>query len=90
MKFDVTPTDQGLQVKATVSPKQAGKLMDEFAKCANGTCACRNAEYEKLDSMQVSNTEGGLILDLKAKAGQALDMGSVENCLEHTASQVGM
>ena len=89
MKFDVKSTDQGLQVKANVSPEQAQKLMEEFAKCANGTCACQTAEYEKLDSIRVSQTDSGLTLDLKAKSGQDLDASCVAECLDHTAAQVG-
>lgn len=89
MEFDIKSTDQGLQVKAKVSPEQAQKLMEEFAKCANGTCSCQTTEYEKLDSMQVSQTDSGLTMDLKAKAGQAFDPSCVSQCLDHTAAQVG-
>jgi len=89
MEFDIKSTDQGLQVKAKVSPEQAQKLMEEFAKCANGTCSCKTTEYEKLDSMQVSQTDSGLTMDLKAKAGQAFDPSCVSQCLDHTAAQVG-
>ena len=89
MEFDIKPTDQGLQVKAKVNPGQAQKLMEEFAKCANGTCSCKTTEYEKLDSMQMSQTESGLTLDLKAKPGQDLNASCVAECLDHTAAQVG-
>ena len=88
MKFEIKPTDQGLQVNAKVNPEQAQKLMEEFAKCANGTCSCKTTEYEKLDSMQVSQTDSGLTLDLKAKSGQDLDASCVAECLDHTAAQV--
>lgn len=89
MEFDIKLIDQGLQVKAKVSPEQAQKLMEEFAKCANGTCSCQTTEYEKLDSMQVSQTDSGLTLDLKAKVGQTFDPSCVSQCLDHTAAQVG-
>ena len=89
MKFDIQATDQGLRVKAKMRPEQAKKMLDELAKCANGTCACPTSEYEKLDSMQVSQTDSGLTLDLKAKSGQDLDVSCVAECLDHTAAQVG-
>lgn len=89
MKFDIQATDQGLRVKAKMRPEQAKKMLDELAKCANGTCSCQTSEYEKLDSMQVSQTDSGLTLDLKAKSGQDLDARCVAECLDHTAAQVG-
>ena len=89
MEFDIKSTDQGLRVKAKMRPEQAKKMLDELAKCANGTCSCKTTEYEKLDSMQMSQTESGLTLDLKAKSGQDLDASCVAECLDHTAAQVG-
>lgn len=88
MEFNVKPTPQGVEVKAQATPEEAKKMMDEFAKCANGTCSCKTSEYEKLESMQVSETDSGLTLDLKAKSGQTLDVGCVEECLDHTAKQI--
>lgn len=89
MEFDIKPTDQGLRVKAKMRPEQARKMLDELAKCANGTCSCKTAEYEKLDSMQMSQTDSCLILDLKAKPRQDLDASCVADCLDHTATQIG-
>ena len=89
MEFDIQPTDHGLRVKAKMRPEQAKKMLDELAKCANGTCSCQTSEYDKLDSMQVSQTASGLTLDLKAKSGQDLDASCVAECLDHTAAQVG-
>ena len=89
MEFDIKTTDHGLRVKAKMRPEQAKRMLDELAKCANGTCSCKTAEYEKLDSMQMSQTESGLTLDLKAKPGQDLDASCVAECLDHTAAQVG-
>jgi len=40
MEFNIKPTDECLQVKAKVNPEQAQKLVEEFAKCANGICFC--------------------------------------------------
>lgn len=89
MEFDIKSTEQGLQVKAKMRPEEAKKMLDELAKCANGTCSCQTSEYEKLDSMQAAQTDTGLTLDLKVKAGQSFDESCVAECLSHTASQVG-
>ena len=89
MEFDIKPTDQGLRVKAKMRPEQAKRMLDELAKCANGTCSCKTTEYEKLDSMQMSQTDSGLTLDLKAKPGQDLNASCVAEGLDHTAAQVG-
>ena len=89
MEFDIKSTVQGLQVKAKMRPEQAKKMLDELAKCANGTCSCQTSEYEKLDSMQAAQTDTGLTLDLKVKTGETFDESCVAACLNHTATQVG-
>lgn len=87
-KFDIQPTTDGLKIEATADAKQAQQLMDEFGKCANGTCSCQSSEYEKVESMQVTRSDDGVSLVLKAKEGQALDTSCVAECLNHTASQI--
>lgn len=88
MKFDIQPTAEGLKIATKASSEQAQKLMDEFAKCANGTCSCKSSEYEKVESMQVQRTEDGVSLELKVKEGTALDTDCVAVCLDHTAAQI--
>ena len=88
MELDIKPTDQGLRVKASMRPEQAKKMLDELAKCANGTCPCKSADYERLDSMQVSQTDVGWTLDLTAKSGQDLNPSLVAECLNHTSAQM--
>jgi len=88
MELDIKLTDQGLRVKASMQPEQAKKMLDELAKCANGTCSCKSVDYEKLDSMQVSQTDVGWTLDLTAKSGQDLNPSLVAECLNHTSAQM--
>lgn len=88
MNFDIQPTPEGLKISTKASSEQSQRLMDEFAKCANGTCSCKSSEYEKVESMQVQRTEDGVSLELRAKEGSALDTDCVTECLDHTVAVI--
>jgi len=48
----------------------------------------QTTEYENLDSMQLSQPDSGLTMNLKAKAGHAFDPSCVSQNLDHTAAQI--
>jgi len=88
MKYQVTQTSDGLEIEASVAPEQQAKLLEEFGKCAAGTCACPSTQYDKLASIQVSQGTEGVHVELKAKSGERIDVQDIERCLDHTAKQV--
>ena len=89
MKHTIEQTDQGLRIRAAVGREKQKALLDEFGKCAAGTCACPTPQYQKLESMQVSSQEGVITVELRAKAGEIVDVADIETCLDHTAKQIG-
>jgi hypothetical protein len=88
MRYSVDQTSDGLRVNAVVSPEQQAKLLEEFGKCAAGTCSCPSTQYDKLASIDVTQTVDGVSVDLKAKSGELIDRSDIERCLDHTASLV--
>ena len=40
MKHTVETTSEGLRINASVGPEKQKELLEEFAKCAAGTCSC--------------------------------------------------
>lgn len=89
MQHAVEPTAAGARIRAEAGPGTQKALLDEFAKCAAGTCSCPSTQYEKVESMTVHATDAGVTVDLTVKPGQALDLADIERCLEHTAKVIG-
>lgn len=89
MKHKVETTGEGLRINASVSPEKQSELLQEFAKCAAGTCSCPTPQYEKVESMQIKAQSTGVTVDLQVKPGEAIDVADIERCLDHTAKQIG-
>ena len=85
MKYSMTETSNGLSVNATVGKEQQAQLLSEFGKCAAGTCTCPSTQYDKLEAINVQQTDEGVKVDLTAKAGEKIDLSDISRCLDHTA-----
>jgi hypothetical protein len=88
MKYSVDQTNDGLRVSAAVPAEQQAKLLEEFGKCAAGTCSCPSTQYDKLASIDVTQTADGVSVDLKAKAGEVIDSDDIKRCLDFTAESM--
>ncbi len=89
MKHAIDTTTDGLCITATTASAKQQALLDELAKCAAGTCSCPTAQYEKVESIDVSAEATCVRVNLKVKPGEAIDTADIERCLEHTAKQIG-
>lgn len=89
MKHEVEQTSEGVRIRATVAAESQRALLDEFAKCAAGACACPTPQYEKVQAMDVTTHEAGVTVELKVKPGESIDITDIERCMEHTARQIG-
>jgi hypothetical protein len=88
MKYQVDQTSDGLKIEASVAPEQQAKLLEEFGKCASGTCSCPSTQYDKLASINVSEGTAGVSVELRAKPGENIDVKDIKQCLDHTANQL--
>lgn len=89
MKHSIEKTRKGLRITATVGPGKQKELLDEFAKCAAGTCSCPTPQYAKVQAMDINPEPAGVTVDLHVKSGESIDVADIEKCLEHTAKQIG-
>ena len=89
MKHTVEKTSEGLRISAEVDPEKLNELLEEFAKCAAGTCSCPTPQYDKLQSIDVKAKPTGVTVELLAKPGEVIDVADIEQCLAHTAKQIG-
>ena len=89
MKTSVSQTDNGVQIRATVAPDKQQALLEEFAKCASGTCSCASTQYDRVELVDVAVQASDVTVNLKVKEGQTMDAAEIERCLDHTASLIG-
>lgn len=89
MKHVVEQTPEGLRIRASVPIERQQALVDELEKCAGGNCSCPTPQYEKVTGVQVNSGPDGVTVNLTVKPGERVDVADIENCLEHTAKQIG-
>lgn len=89
MNHTVEQTNDGVRISAIAGPEKQKALLEEFAKCAAGTCSCPTPQYEKVESMDVTAQDSGVTVNLKIKPGQTIDVADIERCLVHTAQTIG-
>lgn len=89
MKHTLEKTESGLRITATVATDKQSELLEQFNKCASGTCSCPTPQYGKLQAINVQAQPCVVSVELTAKAGEVIDARDIECCLEHTARQVG-
>jgi hypothetical protein len=88
-KYKLNASKQGIDIHIEEIEGQEAELLEAFKACQRGECSCPTEEYKKLESMAVDNQEGGIQIQLTAKADEALDVSEIERCLDYTTSQVG-
>jgi len=88
MDYSIKQDSGGINIKAKVTESQQQQLLEELQKCAKGQCACPSPQYEKLQSIEISQDATGVSVDLKAKVGQTIDEADIARCLDHTATQL--
>lgn len=59
-------------------------VLQALGECQAGRCSCPTDEYRKLESMDVSESDGLISIELSARSGERLERGEVERCLRHT------
>lgn len=89
MKHSVERTDSGLRITAAVADDKQPALLEEFNKCASGTCSCPTPQYGKLQAVDIQARPGVVSVVLTARPGEVIDAEDIAGCLDHTAKQIG-
>ena len=74
MKHTGETTSEGLRISASVSAEKQNELLEEFAKCATGTCSCPTPQYDKVQSIDVKTQPTGVTVDLQVNPGEVIDL----------------
>ena len=88
MKYKIDDTDNGIDIKINNINDEQTALLEALQDCQQGRCSCPTDEYKKLESLDIEQSEDGIQLRLKSKAGTQLDKNEINRCLDHTAEQL--
>jgi hypothetical protein len=88
IKFAVQGDGAKLHITISGAAGKQAELSNALQECAEGRCTCPTSQYEKLQSVDISQNDDKVQVTLTAKAGEAIERQAIDRCLEYTASQV--
>lgn len=88
MEAKIKPTDDGIEIDITDVEDKKEQLVEAFQECSEGRCTCPTKEYEKVESLEITDTADTIQLSIKAKEDQKINTSEIEKCLEYTKKRV--
>jgi len=88
MKSKITKNNHGIEINITEVKGKKEELLEAFQECSEGRCSCPTQEYEKVETMNIIDTENNIQLSIKSKDNEVIDTKEIEKCLEHTKNRV--
>lgn len=88
MKYSIKRDGTGLSISVEQVGTKQKQLLEEFNECAEGRCTCPSTQYGKVESIEIAPGLDKIDIKLKAQAGQRIEQGDIEKCLEHTTAKV--
>jgi hypothetical protein len=88
MKSRITTNKNGIEINITEVEGKHEELLEAFQECSEGRCTCPTQEYQKVETMNVIDTEGTIQLSITSKSGEVIDTKEIEKCLEYTKNKV--
>lgn len=87
--YRISRRNKAVTIELSTSEATKDQVLQAFAECQEGRCACPTDEYKKLASMEVRNGVDLITIRLEAKPGETLDASQIEACLDYTTDQAG-
>ncbi len=88
MKSKIMTNKNGIDINITEVEGKKEELIEAFQECSEGRCSCPTQEYQKVETMNVIDTEGTIRLSITSKADEVIDTKEIEKCLEYTKNKV--
>lgn len=91
MKSKITKNKNGIEIDITGVNGLNGekeKLLEAFQECSEGRCTCPTQEYEKVETLDIADTNQGIQLSIKSKENSVINTEEIEKCLEYTKDKV--
>ncbi len=88
MKSKIKSSKNGIDINITEIEGKKEELLEAFQECSEGRCTCPTQEYEKIESLNIIDTEKTIQLSIKSKGNEVIDTKEIEKCLEYTKNKV--
>lgn len=88
MKSKITKNEIGIDIDITEVEGKKEKLIEAFQECSEGRCTCPTQEYEKVEKLDIIDTEKSIQLSIKTKKDETIDTKEIEKCLDYTKNRV--
>ncbi len=88
MKSEISKNENGIDIELTDVEGKKEELIQAFQECSEGRCTCPTQEYEKVETLDITDTGNSIQLSIRAKEGDEIDTEEIEKCLEYTKKRV--
>ncbi len=87
--YQITPLDAGLVIQITGVGDKRDDLLTAFGECQQGHCSCPTDQYQRVEAMEVTQSEHAISIRLQAKPGTDFDTRDIAACLDYTVTKAG-
>ncbi|PLX70951.1 MAG: hypothetical protein C0602_02645 [Denitrovibrio sp.] len=88
MEYKINENEDGIEISISDVKDDKEKLLKAFQECSEGRCTCKTDEYQKLESLEIGQSEDGISINLKSKTGEKLDVSEINKCLIQTSQDI--
>jgi len=88
VKYNIDENENGLDISVDNIKDKKKELLQAFRECQEGRCSCPTEEYNKLESLDVEQTDDAIKLHIKSRKGVKIDKAEINRCLDYTAERI--
>ena len=88
IEFKVIEGEDALRIGIEGLGDKQPLVLKALQECAQGRCTCPTAQYEKLESVEITPGADGIQVALVPRAGETIDRQAIDKCLGYTAAQL--
>jgi len=81
-------TRNGIDINITELEGKKKELLDAFNECSEGRCTCPTQEYQKIETLNIIDSEDNIQLSIISRENEVIDTKEIEKCLEHTKNKI--
>ena len=84
MRYEIAEHGSDVEIHVRQTGEHASELLASLEDCQQGRCGCPSDQYDRLEDMTVDATPDKLTIQLHPRAGERLDTGQLQTCLDYT------
>jgi hypothetical protein len=84
MRYEIAEHGRDVEINVRQTGEHAPELLASLEDCQHHGCGCPSDQYDRLEDMTVHATLDELTIQLHPRAGERLDTGQLQTCLDYT------